>query len=120
MSPVYVTAKTHGPDADRYCHAGDLDELTRSSLYISAVRTRTHIHETEPCVPCLQDLVALGRYGFALLNRVHELEAQIAERVREEAEREHEVFTEPIRRRVPGAYEAAWGEPSRRSKENGS
>ncbi len=50
--------------------------MTRQGLYLAGVRTKTHVHAdpTERCDKCLMDLLELGRYGFAMLNKINELE----------------------------------------------
>jgi len=80
-----VTIRATAPDGtDLYCYDGPLDEMTRAHLYIAAVRTKTHVHETSSehgmCLPCMQDALGIGRHGFALLNLINDLERQLAER----------------------------------------
>lgn len=65
---------------DAYCVREPLDELTMAHLYITATRTHIHVHQEEPCQPCLGDVFGLGRYGWLLVNRIKDLERELAER----------------------------------------
>lgn len=60
-----------------YCVPEITDPMVRAHLYISAVRTRIHVHESHPCHACLGDVMGLGQHGFALMNLLADAERQI-------------------------------------------
>lgn len=68
-------------DENPYCAEGDLSDDVRSSLYIYATRAKTHVHEdiSVPCEVCLMDIMAVGRYGFAMLNLIEQQQQKIKE-----------------------------------------
>lgn len=62
--------------------ADDLDAPgIRNDLYLTATRAKIHVHGMFdlPCNTCLLDVFAVGRYGFAMLNKISELEDKIKE-----------------------------------------
>lgn len=62
-----------------YCRPEPLDAITRALLFISAIRTRIHVHEADPCEACLSDMLGLGAHAFAMLNLINDQERQIEE-----------------------------------------
>lgn len=49
-------------------------------LFLAAYRVKLHVHDPyKPCLPCLQDVSLIGFFGFALVNRIRQLEEQLAE-----------------------------------------